>query len=102
MLNKMIVIVVMVAAMLLTPSKVDAYGAAHVGYTHVGPSGVQHYGATAYHGPNSSGAAHHASAYGAGGSYHAGGGAAYGAGGGGAYHYSGGTAAGGYHYNYVR
>ncbi len=31
---------------LLTASEVHAYGAAHVGYTHVGPNGVQHYGAT--------------------------------------------------------
>ena len=34
-------------AALLTPSQVGAYGAAHVGYTHVGPSGVYHDGATA-------------------------------------------------------
>jgi hypothetical protein len=95
MLNKMIAIAAIVAASLLTPSKVDAYGACHVGYTHVGPSGVQHYGATAYHGPNSSGYAQHRSAYGAGGAYHGGSGAAYG--GGGAYHYSGGAA----HYNYA-
>jgi hypothetical protein len=102
MLNKMIVIAVIVATSLMTPAKVDAYGACHVGYTHVGPNGVQHYGETAYRGPNSSGYAQHGSAYGAGGAYHAGSGAAYGGAYGGAYHYSGGTAAGGYHYNYVR
>lgn len=107
MLSRMLMIVSIVVAALLMPSNVDAYGAAHVGYTHVGPRGVQHYGATAYHGPNSSGYARHGSAYGAGGAHHAGSGAAYGhAGYDGAYHYSGGTAAGGYHggyhYAYVR
>ena len=32
---------------LLTSSKVHAWGACHVGYTHVGYGGVQHYGRTA-------------------------------------------------------
>ena len=36
-----------VLASAATTGEVHAYGAAHVGYTHVGPSGVQHYGATA-------------------------------------------------------
>jgi hypothetical protein len=87
-------------------AKVQAWGAAHVGYTHVGPSGVQHYGATAARGPSGSYSGSHYGAYGAGGSsYHAGysseshyGGSSYGG-----YHsyspsYSGGYAAGGYHY----
>ncbi|MDB5309812.1 MAG: hypothetical protein JWO38_4014 [Gemmataceae bacterium] len=107
MLNRMIVI--MIAAALLTPSQVDAYGAAHVGYTHVGPSGVQHYGANAYRGPNGAYGGSHAAAYGAsGGAYHAGSGGAYHTGYGGAtggaygYHYSGGAAGGSYHYAYVR
>lgn len=32
---------------LLTPISADAYGAAHVGYTHVGPNGAYHVGGTA-------------------------------------------------------
>src|SRR5262249_39592387 len=38
-------------AALLTPTEVDAYGAAHVGYTHVGPNGAYHVGETAVAGP---------------------------------------------------
>ena len=34
----------LIGAALLSPAPVEAYGAAHVGYTHVGPNGVQHYG----------------------------------------------------------
>ena len=95
----------LIGAALLSPAPVDAYGAAHVGYTHVGPNGVQHYGETAYRGPNSAGYAQHASAYGANGAYHAGSGAAVAHPGypaAGAYHYGGTAAAGGYHYAYVR
>jgi len=107
MLNKIILPAVGAALMaLLTPSVVDAYGAAHVGYTHVGPSGVQHYGATAARGPGGAYAGGHESAYGAsGGAYHAGYGGAYGGAAGGYhynYHYSGGAAAGGYNYGYIR
>jgi len=40
------------AAMLTTTSTAHAWGAYHVGYTHVGPSGVQHYGRTAGYGSN--------------------------------------------------
>jgi hypothetical protein len=107
---------VAVAAVALTPAAADAYGAAHVGYTHVGPNGVYHTGATAgpngyhtstgYHSTNPYGANYH---YGAtstpyGGGYHYGatgyGGAGYGYGG---YHYSTGYGTGGgYHYSYVR
>jgi hypothetical protein len=84
-----------------TSSKAHAWGAAHVGYTHVGPSGVQHYGYTAARGPYGSYSGGHVSDYGYGGaSYHAG----YGSASYGGYHaytpaYSGGYAAGGYHYN---
>ena len=95
MLNKIILPAVVAAlAALLTPSQAGAYGAAHVGYTHVGPNGVYHTGATAASGPGGTYAGGHTSAYGyGGGSYHAGyGGAAYG----GAY---GGAAYGGYHYS---
>ncbi len=72
---------------LATPANAHAWGAAHVGYTHVGPGGVYHAGATGYRG-------------GYGGGY---GGAHYGAyrgGYGGAYHSYGygGAAAGGYRY----
>jgi hypothetical protein len=87
----------------LTPAEAHAWGAAHVGYTHVGPAGVQHYGATAARGPYGSYSGAHAGAYGYGGaSVHTGYGAGYGVGGatGGAYHYN--TGAGGaYHYGTV-
>ena len=111
MLNKIILVVVAALAALLTPSQVIAYGAAHVGYTHVGPNGVYHAGATEASGPRGAYAGGHTSAYGAsGGAYHAGYGGAYHAGYGGAaaggYHYSssyyGGAAAGSAHYAYIR
>jgi hypothetical protein len=35
----------------LTPTVVDAYGAAHAGYTHVGPNGAYHTSETAVRGP---------------------------------------------------
>jgi hypothetical protein len=97
MLHKLILMVLIVGLLMLSPSQVDAYGAAHVGYTHVGPYGVQHYGATAHYGPYSSGYSSHVSGYGAygayGGGYHAGS----------TYQYSGGAAYGGaYHYGYIR
>jgi hypothetical protein len=41
-----------VLTVLLIPVEVDAYGAAHVGYTHVGPNGAYHTGSTAVAGPN--------------------------------------------------
>ena len=48
MLRKILLSAVAAAlAALLTPSEAGAYGAAHVGYTHVGPNGVYHAGATA-------------------------------------------------------
>jgi hypothetical protein len=108
MFNKVILPAVAVAlAALLTPTQVDAYGAAHVGYTHVGPNGVQHYGATAVATPHGDYSTAHTSAYGAGGGvYHAGYGAATTTTGG--YHYDtryyGGAAAGGatYNYGYIR
>lgn len=108
MSNKMILIALVLGAALLLPANVDGYGAAHVGYTHVGPSGVQHYGATEVRGPNGTYGTAHASEYGAyGGAYH---GETYHAGYGGAavgttgYHYTtGGAVAGGsYNYAYVR
>jgi len=107
-------------AVLLMPSAASAYGAAHVGYTHVGPNGVYHTGETVARGPG--GTYVHggttAAGYG-GGAYHSGysagyergyGGAAYGAHystGAAGYQYvpsySGGAAYGaGYHYGYVR
>ncbi|MCE9566975.1 MAG: hypothetical protein K8U57_33655 [Planctomycetes bacterium] len=76
---------------LALPSQVDAYGAAHVGYTHVGPSGVYHTGGTVAAGPRGVAATGHTTAVGAGGGvYHSGGAAGVGYGG----------AAGGYHYGY--
>jgi hypothetical protein len=81
-------------AVLVSPARVSAYGACHVGYTHVGPNGVYHTGETVARGPGGTYAGGHTTAYGAGGAaYHSGygattGGAAYGA------HYS----TEGYHY----
>jgi hypothetical protein len=109
MLNKIILLAVMAAlGALLTPTKVDAYGAAHVGYTHVGPNGVYHEGATVaggYGGDYRGGAVYGGDYRGGaayGGEYRAGyGGAAYGD-----YHYTtgyqGGAAVGGASYAYVR
>ena len=112
MLNKIILPAITAAlVVLLLPAQVDGYGAAHVGYTHVGPNGVYHTGRTAVAGPGGVAAGGHTTAAGAGGGvYHAGygGAAGYGvaAAAGGAYHYTpsygGGAAVGGYHYGYVR
>ena len=69
MMTKTILLAVVAAlAALLTPSAVDAYGAAHVGYTHVGPNGVQHYGATEVRGPGGAYGGERSSAYGTSGS----------------------------------
>jgi hypothetical protein len=82
-------------AVAVQSSQAHAYGGYHVGYTHVGPSGVTHVGRTAVAGPG--GAAVGGSAYHAGGGYAAGGAAYHGAAyGGAAYH---GAAVGGYHYS---
>jgi len=40
-----------VLAALVTAGEAQAWGAYHVGYTHVGPAGVYHYGRTAAVGP---------------------------------------------------
>lgn len=57
----------------LTPSAVFAWGAAHVGYTHVGPAGAYHVGKTAVATPFGARTTGHVGAVGAGGaSYHAG------------------------------
>ena len=42
---------VAVCVVLVLPAAASAYGAAHVGYTHVGPNGVYHAGTTVAHGP---------------------------------------------------
>ena len=102
---------VAVLSTLLTPMKLDAYGACHVGYTHVGPNGVYHTGETAVRGPSGTYEAGRTTAVGAGGgAYHAGYGGyekvnPYGGASGG-YHYSAvhadGAAYGGVHYGYIR
>jgi hypothetical protein len=109
---KRIFVAVSLAALVvaLTPTAVDAYGAAHVGYTHVGPNGVYHTGETAVRGPGGTYAGGHTTAAGYGGAYgstaHYGattaGGAAYGTA-----HYGGTVYAPGYHaaggsYAYIR
>ena len=109
MLNKIITLATVVAlATLLMPSRANAYGAAHVGYTHVGPNGAYHVGGTEVNrggeGGYRYGGAEYRGGYESRGGYEArgGGGAAYGG-----YHYttgySGGAAAyGTAHYGYVR
>jgi hypothetical protein len=75
-------------AVFLLPATVHAYGAAHVGYTHVGPNGVYHTGETVAHGPGGTYAHGSTGAYGAGGNaYHSesSAGAYHGPAGGGAY-----------------
>jgi hypothetical protein len=99
MLKKIILMTIVIAtATLLTPSKVDAWGAARVGYTRVGPAGgVYHGSRTVAAGPRGVYAGGHGGAVGAyGGAYHYGYGAAAGYGG---YRYG---YAGGYRYGYVR
>jgi hypothetical protein len=100
MLNKILLLLLVTAlAALLLPTPADAYGAAHVGSTAVGPNGAYHTGATAASGPN--GAAYHSGT-----TATSAGGGAYHAGSAGTYHYSpnysGGAAAGGAHYEYIR
>ena len=98
MLRTVSLIALAVAALTLTTaSQVQAYGACHAGYTHVGPNGVHHVGYTAASGPG--GSASHSSGSSSGGGYHYG--ASSGGGAAGGYHYSYGAssgAAGGYHY----
>jgi hypothetical protein len=111
MLNKIMLLLAASALMaLVTPTKVDAYGAAHVGYTAVGPNGVYHTGETVAAGPGGVYAGGRTTAAGYGGGVYREGAVAtpYGAAdGGAAYHYSpsyyGGTAVGGdVRYGYVR
>jgi len=86
MLNKIILPAITAALVLLVlPAKLDAYGACHTGYTHVGPNGAYHTGSTTVAGPGGAATTSHTSAYGAGGgAYHSSSGAAYGN----SYHYS--------------
>jgi hypothetical protein len=112
MVNKIKLVLVLAAlAALLTPSLASAYGAAHVGYTHVGPNGVYHEGATVGGGAGGYGGSYHAGyAGGYGGTTHVGyesgyhvgpeggvhGGYTYNAG------YSGGAGYGATNYRYIR
>ena len=89
-----------------TSAKAHAWGCAHVGYTHVGPNGVYHAGATEARGPGGAYGGYHEGGAAYGGGYREGyGGAAYGGAAGG-YHYDtryyGGGAVGGASYGYVR
>jgi hypothetical protein len=98
MLRKSLALAIAIGlAAFLTPAKAHAWGAAHVGYTHVGPNGVYHYGRTAAVGPYGAYSGAHVGGYGYGGAYHYGG--AYG-GYGDAYHYNTGYG-GAYHYGTV-
>jgi hypothetical protein len=94
MLNKsLFAACLVVLALLASSSKAQAWGAAHVGYTHVGPGGVYHAGATGYRGYGGYGG------YRSGGGVGYGGGYRYGVGGYGGYHYGG---YGGYRAGYAR
>src|SRR5579884_151841 len=102
MLKKIIALATMAAlAALLMPSKVDAWGAAHVGYTHVGPGGVYHAGRTVAAGPGGVYAGGRTGAYGAYGGVYRGGYGAYGTYRGGYGAYGGYGAATRYHYSAV-
>jgi hypothetical protein len=93
MYRKLLVLVPLALFFVLAnPAQVDAYGAAHVGYTHVGPSGVYHTGTTVASGPRGTYETHTASGTTAGGVHYGYGEAA------GGVHYGYGTAAGGVHY----
>jgi len=70
--NILCVALLAAAATLATASRARAWGAAHVGYTHYGPEGVQHYGRTVGVGPNGAFSAGHYGSSGAYGGYHAG------------------------------
>ena len=89
------------AALLMAPeARAWGRGGYHVGYTHVGYGGVQHWGHTSVAGPYGGYSGSHYGAYGRyGGSYHAGYGGGYREGYGGGYHsYSAYGSSAGYHY----
>ncbi|MBA4188852.1 MAG: hypothetical protein C0467_12715 [Planctomycetaceae bacterium] len=101
MLNKFILPAIAAACMVLAmPAQVDAYGAAHRGYTHVGPNGVYHTGATVAAGPRGVAVTGHTTAAGyGGGAYRGGYGAGVGYGGAASYGFGGvGASYGGYRY----
>ena len=108
MLKKIMALTTMAAlAVLLMPTKVDAWGAAHVGYTHAGPNGVYHTGRTVAAGPGGVYAGGRTGAVGAyGGAYRGGYRGAVGYGGAAGYRYgggyTGGAAYGGARYGYIR
>ncbi|HSQ56598.1 MAG TPA: hypothetical protein VLM40_12720 [Gemmata sp.] len=93
MIRTMCIAAAAAIAVLTMPDDARAWGAAHVGYTHAGPAGVYHYGATGVRTPYGAYGGARAGAYGYGG-------AAYHTGYGGAYHYNTGYGAG-YHYGAV-
>jgi hypothetical protein len=98
MLRKSLAVAIAAAfAALLTPAKAHAWGAAHIGYTHVGPAGIYHVGRTAAVGPYGAYGGYRAGAYGYGGAAYRTG---YGVGYGGAYGYNAGYG-GAYHYGVV-
>ncbi len=74
MKKKLLLGVVSAALMaVMMPSMVHAYGAAHVGYTHVGPNGVYHAGETVARGPGGAYAGGRTTAAGYGGAEYRGG-----------------------------
>lgn len=91
MLNKLALAAAAAALVVLaTPAGVDAYGAVHRGYTHVGPGGVYHTGRTVVDTPRGVAVTGRTTAVGAGGGvYRSGYGAGVGYGGYGAYGYRG-------------
>jgi hypothetical protein len=100
MLRKALIVTIVVGLMaLLTPTNAQAWGAAHFGYTHVGPGGVYHYGRTAAVGPYGAYSGAHVGGYGYGGAYHTA--AAVGVNSAVGYHYSAASGYGGYGYGTV-
>jgi hypothetical protein len=72
MLRVLIAVPLAVLALLLMPSKTDAYGAARFGYTHVGPGGFYHVGGYEARGYGGVYGGVHTTAYGYGGAYRGG------------------------------
>jgi hypothetical protein len=98
MLSKMLTLASVAAlTVLLLPTALDAWGAAHVGVTRAGPNGVYHAGRTVAAGPRGVAAGGRTTAVGAGGGVYRGG--AVGAAGAGGYRAG---AVGGARYGYIR
>jgi hypothetical protein len=102
MLRKILLPVLAAALVtLLVASQAQAWGGFHVGYTHVGPGGVYHYGRTVGYGGYGGYGGYRYGGYGYGGAYRYGYGDRFGGAYYGGYHYAP-SYYGGYHYGGVR